>query len=165
MACHSYVLLFHPHVTRMYSYVTRMSLVCTRMSPVCHAYVLVSHPCVTRMWFYQEPQRTFIFCFNCNVNNVPFSKNTESGKSMFPKGPFLVTESVFLDLMLPRSVFLDLMCKLWLKLLKDTLICYTKRYTKISQYVCVQIKTILWKFHTLYPKNSRVMCPWSLKIS
>ena len=30
-------------------------------------------------------------------------------------------------------------------------------------YVCVHMKTILWKFLILNPKNSRVICLWSLK--
>ena len=36
---------------------------------------------------------------------------------------------------------------------------------KIFLYVCVYIKTIPWKFRILNPKNSRVICPWSLEIS
>ena len=39
---------------------------------------------------------------------------------------------------------------------------YTNADLKISLYVCVHIKTIPWKFHILNPKNSWVICPWSL---
>ena len=41
---------------------------------------------------------------------------------------------------------------------------YTNADLKISFYVCVYIKTILWKFCILYPENSRVICSWSLQI-
>ena len=33
------------------------------------------------------------------------------------------------------------------------------------EHVCVQIKTIPWKLYILNPKNYRVFCPLSLKIS
>ena len=33
---------------------------------------------------------------------------------------------------------------------------------QISLNVCIHIKTIPWKFCNLNPKNSRVICPWSL---
>ena len=43
---------------------------------------------------------------------------------------------------------------------------YGERYTnadlKTSLDVCVYIKTIPWKFCILNPRNSRVICPWSL---
>ena len=39
---------------------------------------------------------------------------------------------------------------------------YTNADLKISLYVCVYIKTILWKFRFFSPKNGRVICTWSL---
>ena len=36
---------------------------------------------------------------------------------------------------------------------------YTNADLKILSYVCVQIKTIQWKFCILSPKNSRVIHP------
>ena len=36
---------------------------------------------------------------------------------------------------------------------------------KISLYVCVHIKTMLWKFRIPNPKNFRVICSWSFGIS
>ena len=33
---------------------------------------------------------------------------------------------------------------------------------KISLYVCVHMKTILWKFRFLNVENSRVICPWNV---
>ena len=46
---------------------------------------------------------------------------------------------------------------LW-KLLKGTLM----QIWKSSLIFCVHMKTIPWKFRILIPKNSRVICPWSL---
>ena len=39
---------------------------------------------------------------------------------------------------------------------------YNNADLKISLYVRVHIKTIPWKFRIFYPKNSRVIYPWSL---
>ena len=41
---------------------------------------------------------------------------------------------------------------------------YTNADLKISLYVCVHIKTIPWKFRIPNPKNSGVICSWSLQI-
>ena len=39
---------------------------------------------------------------------------------------------------------------------------YTNADLKIFLHACVHIKAIPWKFCILYPKNSWVICPWSL---
>ena len=36
---------------------------------------------------------------------------------------------------------------------------YTNADLKISLYVRVHIKLVLWKFHILNPKNSQAICP------
>ena len=39
---------------------------------------------------------------------------------------------------------------------------YTNADLEISLYVCVHIKIIPWKLRIRNPKNSWVICPWSL---